>query len=91
MPGPIGPRLWTQAATALHPDRATNAVTVDAAGIQKSNMLHTLNTEPWAVEHGYREKVQAASSKHRGPSAKLQAPKKYYRKFVGPQSRKLQA
>ena len=36
MPGPIGPRLWTQAATALHPDRAMNAVrAVDAAGPER--------------------------------------------------------
>ena len=32
MPGPIGPRLWTQAATARPRSRATSAAAVDAAG-----------------------------------------------------------
>ena len=32
MPGPIGPRLWTQVETARPPDRAMNAAAVDAAG-----------------------------------------------------------
>ena len=69
MPGLIGPRLWTQAATVLHRSRATYAAAVDAAGIQKSNMLHTPNTkinkihEAWATLHGYRTKAQASSAK----------------------------
>ena len=46
--GPIGPRSLITAATVQPRSRATNAVTVDAAGIQKLNMLHTLNTEPRA-------------------------------------------
>jgi len=29
--------------------------------------------EAWAVEHGYRKKVQAPSAKQEDPSAKLQA------------------
>ena len=32
MPGLIGPLLWTQAETAPHRSKATNAGTVDAAG-----------------------------------------------------------
>jgi len=86
MPGLIGPRLWTQAETARPRSRATNAVTVDAAGIQKLNMSHTPNTkinkihEAWAVEHGYRQKAtshkqQAASRKQQAPSCKRQASK----------------
>ena len=34
-PGPIGPRSWTQAATVLHPSRATCAAAVDAAGLER--------------------------------------------------------
>ena len=56
--GLIGPRLWTQEATARHRSRAMNAAAVDAAGIQKLTMSHTRNTEPWA----------------RGPWFKSQAP-----------------
>ena len=70
MPGLIGPRLWTPVVTALHRSKATNAVTVDAAGPERLNMSHTRNTrlihqihEAWAVKNGYRPKLQAPSFK----------------------------
>ena len=73
-PGLIGPRLWTQAATAPHRSRATSAAAVDAAGLERLNMSRTPNTErkiykyheAWATANGYRIKRQA-------PSVKLQA------------------
>ena len=82
--------MWTRAATAQHPDRATNAVTVDAAGPGRLNMSHTRNTklihelhEAWARANGYRP--QAASIKRAGGPAgiKHQASKEKLDKSSG--------
>ena len=86
-PGLIGPRLWIQAATVQPRSRATNAVTVDAAGpAQRLSMSHTPNTKPThtstSMKHGPGAKgyrPQAPSLKHqarievRGASLKPQA------------------
>ena len=84
MPGLIGPQLWTQAETALHRSKATNAGPVDAAGIQKLNMLHILSTNVWTeltpVRGGPGAKLQAPSPKREGSSFK---PKLQAQKFSG--------
>ena len=54
------------AETVRHRSRATNAAAVDAAGIQKLNMLHILSTNAWA-------KPQDPAALVRAPSSKLQA------------------
>ena len=59
--GHTGPRSWTQAATALHRSKATSVRAVDAAGTGRLNMLHTRNTEPWALSPWF--KLQASSFK----------------------------
>ena len=62
--GLTGPRALIPVVIAQPPNRATNAVTVDAAGPGRLNMLHTPNTkliyeihEAWAKENGYREEA----------------------------------
>ena len=87
MPGLIGPQLWTQAETALHRSKATNAGPVDAAGIQKLNMLHILNTNAWAKPQDPAALVRAPSSKLQAPSPKRQASSLKLRKFSESQAK----
>ena len=85
-PGLIGPRLWTQAATALHRSKATHAATVDAAGPGRLNMSHTRNTEPWVRDPWF--KSQASSCKLDRSSglgySRINGEVQHLSRFVGP-------